>query len=142
MRVEESIEIARSPDEVWGFVANPMNDPRWCPKVKSVEQSRPQQWTVVHKPMPLRPPAELSVEQIQVDPPSRLTMREENDASIFEVEYRLEPTSTGTRFTQVSNWRWKTMPRVLQKALAPGVRRDVRGQLRELKDVLEADQLP
>jgi hypothetical protein len=34
MRVEETIEIARSPDEVWGFVVDHANDPRWCTKVK------------------------------------------------------------------------------------------------------------
>src|SRR5439155_14495168 len=33
VRVEESVEIARSPQEVWALVADPLNDPRWCRKV-------------------------------------------------------------------------------------------------------------
>lgn len=103
-----------------------------------MEQTGPRRWTVVHKPLPLRPPVELSIEQIELDAPSRLTMREEDDSSVINVEYRLAATSIGTRFTQVSDFEWKTLPRVLHKPFALGVRRDVRGQLRELKRVLEA----
>jgi polyketide cyclase/dehydrase/lipid transport protein len=94
-------------------------------------------WIVIHKPVPLRPPIELTLEQLDVQPPSRLTLREEDEASIFHVEYRLEPIETGTRFTQVSEFEWKKLPRVLQGTLARGVRRDVRGQLRALKRLLE-----
>jgi hypothetical protein len=63
---------------------------------------------------------------------------EEDEASVFNVEYRLQPTAAGTRFTQVSDFRWKTLPRILHKIFERGVRRDVRRQLRELKKVLEA----
>jgi len=41
MRVKETIEITCSPDEVWAFVADHANDPRWCKKVKSVESVGP-----------------------------------------------------------------------------------------------------
>jgi hypothetical protein len=93
---------------------------------------------VTHKPIPLRAPTELVVEHVEVDAPRRLSLREEDDASVFQVEYRLEPSSTGTRFTQTSTFEWKTLPRVLRGTLARGVRRDVRGQLEALKHVLEA----
>jgi uncharacterized protein YndB with AHSA1/START domain len=137
VRVEESVEISRSPREVWEFVAEPTNDPLWCRKVKAVEQVGPNRWRVIHKPVPLRPSAELSVEHLGVDAPSQLRMREADDASVFNVEYRLEPTATGTRLTQASDFEWKKLPRVLHKTLARGVRRDIRGQLQALKDVLE-----
>jgi uncharacterized protein YndB with AHSA1/START domain len=136
VRVEESIEIARPRQAVWEFVVDPMNDPRWCHKVKSVEPVGSGRWKVRHKPVPLRPVAELLVEQVDLDPPSRLTMREEDDASVVHVEYRLDPTATGTRFTQVSDFEWKKLPRFLHKTFERGVRRDVRGQLDALRDVL------
>src|SRR4051812_43689787 len=104
MRVEESVEIARPPDEVWAFVADHSNDPRWCRKVKAVEPAGEHRWKITHKPVPLRPPAELAVEQVDAEPPRRLVLREEDDASTFDVEYRLAPTGAGTRFTQVSNF--------------------------------------
>jgi hypothetical protein len=136
-RVEESIEIARTPGFVWDFLAEPLNDPRWCSKVKSVEPVAELRWRVVHKPVPLRPPMELTLEHLQLQRPERLTLRQEDDASIFDVEYRLLPSGDGTRFTQVSVFAWKRLPRLLQGTFARGVRRDVRAQLRALRRLLE-----
>lgn len=137
IRVEESIDIARPPEAVWEVVASPPNDPSWCRKVKSVEPLGERRWLVVHKPVPLRGPVALTVEHMDEEPPNRLTIREEDEASVFHVEYRLEPTSEGTRFTQVSDFEWKKLPRPLHRMFARGVRRDVRGQLRDLKRLLE-----
>lgn len=122
---------------MWALVAEPLNDPRWCRKVRSVEAAGESRWTVIHKPVPLRPAMELELEQLDLQPPSRLTLREEDEASVFHVEYRLEPIDTGTRFTQVSEFEWKKLPRILHGTFARGVRRDVRGQLRALKSLLE-----
>jgi uncharacterized protein YndB with AHSA1/START domain len=138
MRVEESVDIARAPEEVWAFVAEPSNDSRWCRKVKSVEAAGPGRWSVLHKPVPLRPPLALVLEHVESDPPERLTMREEDDASVFRVEYRLAPSATGTLFTQAGEFEWKSLPRVLHGTFTRGVRRDVRAQLESLKRLLES----
>jgi hypothetical protein len=119
-------------------VVDPLNDPRWCPKVKQVDPTGERRWRVLHKPVPLRPAAELTVEQVEVDPPRRLRLREEDDASVFDVEYRLEPAGEGTRFTQVSEIEWKKLPRFLHGTFKRGVQRDLQRQLRELKDLVEA----
>jgi hypothetical protein len=84
-----------------------------------------------------RAPTELTVERLEVEPPSRPTLREEHEASIFKVEYRLAPSGAGTRFTQISEFEWKRLPRVLHKTFARGVRRDVRDQLQSMKRLLE-----
>ena len=135
--MEESVEIARARQEVWDFVAEPKNDPLWCRKVRSVEQAGPDRWTLIHKPVPLRPAVELRVERLISEAPARLTLREADDASVFEVEYRLVSTDGGTRFTQISHFEWQKLPRILHGLAARGVRRDVRGQVRALKEVLE-----
>lgn len=140
MRVKESVEITRPPQEVWDFVADPMNDVRWCRKVKTVTPAGQGRWIVKHKPVPLRPAVDLTMEQLELDPPSRLVMREEDGTSVFNVEYRLEAIPTGTRFTQVSEFDWKRLPRLLIRTFERGVRRDIRGQLRDLKGVLEASR--
>jgi len=118
-------------------VADPLNDPRWCDKVKSVEVAGDNRWTVIHKPVPLRPATGLTVEQVDVEAPHRLKLREEDEASIFHVEYRLAAAETGTRLTQISEFEWKSLPRVLHGTFGRGVRRDVRNQLRALKRLLE-----
>ena len=137
MRVEEAIEIRRPPETVWEIVADPINDPRWCPKVKSVEPAGHGRWKVVHKPVPLRPPLELSLEQLELNPPVRLRLHQEDETSIFGVEYRLERIDYGTRFCQTSDFEWKTTPRLVQRVFARGVRRDVQAQLRALKTLVE-----
>ncbi len=81
---------------------------------------------------------ELVVERVAADPPRRLALREEDDGSVFEVEYRLEEADGATRFTQVSEFEWKRVPKILHRTFDRGVRRDVRGQLRALKQLLEA----
>jgi hypothetical protein len=123
---------------VWVFVVDHRNDPLWCKKVKSVEAGGSGRWTLTHKPVPLRPAMSLALEQLEVDPPRVLKLREEDDVSVFDVEYRLGAAEQGTRFTQISEFEWKKLPRVLHKTFARGVHRDVRGQLRDLKRVLEA----
>jgi uncharacterized protein YndB with AHSA1/START domain len=112
-RVEESVEIARAPDVVWDLLADPLNDPRWCAKVKSVEAVGERRWRVVHRPVPFRPPMELTLQHVQLRPPESLILRQEDDASVFDVEYRVEPSGDGTRFTQISVFTWKRLPRVL-----------------------------
>ena len=120
------------------MVADPLNDPRWCDKVKSVEVAGDNRWAATHKPVPLRPAMELVVDQLDVEAPNRLELRAEDGASIFHVEYRLEAAGTGTRLTQISEFEWKSLPRILHRTFARGVRRDVRNQLRALKRLLES----
>jgi phosphoribosylaminoimidazole-succinocarboxamide synthase len=80
---------------------------------------------------------EMVVEQIDAEPPQRLVLREADEASTFDVEYRLEATGTGTCFTQISEFEWKRLPRFLHGTFGRGVRRDIRNQLRALKQLLE-----
>lgn len=139
MRVEAHIEIARGPEQVWDVVADRANDPRWCRKVKRAERVDGSRWNVWHRPVPLRPAALLKTEHLREEPPRYLTMREEDDASVFIVEYRLDPIPAGTSFTQVSEFHWKKLPSPLQPIFAYGVKRDVRAQLRNLKRLLESE---
>jgi hypothetical protein len=118
-------------------VSDPLNDPRWCRKIRSVEPAGERRWRVVHKPVPFRPPLELTLEHLELRPPESVTLREEDDASVFDVDYRLERSGEGTSFTQISTFAWKRLPRVLHGTFARGVRRDVRAQLQALKRLLE-----
>lgn len=145
MRLQERIEITRPPEVVWGVVADRANDPRWCRKVKTVEPAGEGRWNVWHKPVPLRPAALLETEHVRAEAPTYLAMREEDDASVFEVEYRLAQAPGGTSLTQISKVTWKKLPAGLQPIFNYGVRRDVRAQLRALKRLLEkggGDQAP
>jgi len=121
------------------MVADPRNDPRWCRAVKSVDMVEERRWRVMHKPIPLRPPRELELKQLEAEPPHRLALRWEDAAAIFNIEYRLEPIQDGTRFTQVSVFAWKRLPRVFHGTFRRAVRREVRRQLRTLRALLERE---
>lgn len=122
MRLEATVQIRRSPEDVWAFVLDHDNDPLWCKKVKSVEPAGERRWLVTHKPVPLRPPMSLTLEQLEADPHVRLKLREEDDDAVFHVAYRLEADELGTRFTQISEFEWKKLPNFLHKTFARGVR--------------------
>jgi hypothetical protein len=87
--------------------------------------------------VPLRGAVPLSLEHLVVTPPELLTLREEDDASVFIVEYRLAPVPGGTELTHISRIDWKKLPRGLHWLFARGVRRDMRLQLGDLRRLLE-----
>jgi uncharacterized protein YndB with AHSA1/START domain len=105
MEIEKTIVIARPVKEVWAFVAEARNDPRWCKKVESVDQvagdgpGPDARYRVIHRPIRLKKPKELAVTVEEYSPPSRLRLREEDDDGVFNVTYELEPVAEGTRIT-------------------------------------------
>ena len=143
MRIEKSEEIARSPEDVWAFIADARNDPQWCPKVDLVEQvaggepGPDAKYRVLHRPRPRKPPVELWMEVVEFDPPRRLRWREEDTDGVFDVIYELEPVETGTRLIQVDEIEWKGSKLALPAARYL-VGRDIARQLTSLKRILEA----
>src|SRR5688572_10923801 len=111
--IERTIMVARPVDEVWAYIADPRNDPKWCDKVVSVEQLAGDGpgpntgYRVVHRPVRLKKPKELAVTVEEYDPPRRMRVREEDDDGVFNVVYDLEPAGEGTRLTQRDQIEWK-----------------------------------
>jgi uncharacterized protein YndB with AHSA1/START domain len=142
-QIEQSVEIGRPVEEVFALISDPRNDPRWCPKVLSCEQvagersSQGARFRAIHRPIRLRPAAELEIEIVSIDPPRSMTSRQEDDDGVFNVSYELEPSSDGTRLTQRSDIDWK-IPRPLQLVGNRTVPRHIKRQMEELKRVLEA----
>ncbi|HEX8074920.1 MAG TPA: SRPBCC family protein [Thermoleophilaceae bacterium] len=143
MHFERSIVIDRSPADVWAFVADPANDPRWCDKVRSVEQvagdgpGPAARYRVRHAPKPLGAPAELAVEVVEFDPPRGMRTRQEDGDGVFDVRYELTPEGSGTRFTQIDDIEWK-IPRLGYPIARMMVNRHLGQQCAALKRVLES----
>jgi uncharacterized protein YndB with AHSA1/START domain len=143
MHIEKTEDISRTPEEVWAFIADARNDPRWCHKVDSVEQvagdgpGPAAKYRVVHRPRPRKPASELLMEVVEYDQPRRLRWREEDEDGVFNVVYRLQPTEGGTRLSQIDDIDWK-----ISKLAFPIARmmvgRDMARQLAALKRMLEA----
>jgi uncharacterized protein YndB with AHSA1/START domain len=136
MVIEREIDIARPIEEVFAFVADARNDPRWCPKVRSVEGG-PDRYAVVHAPVPLRPARRMEMTRVAADPPRQIEWRQDDGHDVFRVTYTLAPTADGgTRLRQRSDAELG-VPRLLQPLWRRGIGRDLARQLRELKRLLE-----
>jgi uncharacterized protein YndB with AHSA1/START domain len=113
MHIEKTQDIARPPEEVWAFIADARNDPRWCHKVDSVDQVAGEgpglgaKYRVLHRPRPRKPPSELVMEVVEYDQPRRLRWREEDEDAVFNVVYQMQSTGTGTRLSQIDDIDWR-----------------------------------
>jgi hypothetical protein len=101
--------------EVFELIPDPRNDPRWCPKVDSVEQVHGagpgpgSRCVTIHRSVPLRPAR----------------------------AHELEPHADGTRLRQRSDARLGA-PKLLHPIWRRGIGKDIAGQLRSLKSLLES----
>lgn len=143
MRIERTTLITAPLETVFTFVADPLNDPLWCPKVQRVEQlegdgPRPgARYRVIHRPIPVLAPREMAYTLMTWDPPSRIEWHEDDGHDTIKVTYTLEVAGTQTRFTQTDEAALGA-PRVLHPFMRAGIGHDVAGQLRRLRRHLEA----
>ncbi len=125
------------------FVADPRNDPRWCAKVKAVEQVEGEgpgaggRYAVVHRPVPLRPARDLDHRCVAWSPPRRIEWLEDDGTDTFEVTYELEEIDGGTRLTQTSHATLGAA-KILHPIFRAGIGADIARQLRDLKALLES----
>ena len=144
MEIVREVVIERPVEEVFAFVADARNDPRWCPKVRSVEQvdgdgpGPGARYAVVHKPVPLKPARRLDHTCVAADAPNRIEWREDDGTDLFLVTYELEGLDGGrTRLRQRSNARLGAA-KLMHPLYKAGIGRDLDTQLRALKRLLEA----
>jgi uncharacterized membrane protein len=137
--IERSIEIRRAVEEVFGFVSDPLNDPRWCRKVQSVTAAGEGRWEVWHKPVPMRPARRMEMTRVAFEAPKRIEWLQDDGVDVFRVSYALSATGSGaTRFVQRSDASVGAVPRLLHPLWRHGIGRDVARQLRDLKGLLES----
>jgi uncharacterized protein YndB with AHSA1/START domain len=142
MELVRDVVIDRHIEEVFDFVADPLNDPRWCAKVLRVDQVEGDgpgpgaRYDVLHRPIPFRPPRRLVHTCVAWEPPKRIVWHEDDGTDVVDVTYELESVCTATRLTQRDVVRLGA-PRPLHPLLRAGIGRDVTRQLHALKRILE-----
>jgi uncharacterized protein YndB with AHSA1/START domain len=145
-RLEHTIDIGRPVDEVFAFVADPRNDPQWCPRVTHCRQLRADgpvagaRYECVHHPTLQRRHSRW-IDIVEMDGWNRIRTRQEDDIAVFTIDYLLAPIAGGTRLTQRDEIVWKGTPvhRVVGTHI---IRRHMRDQLESLKRLLEAATVP
>jgi uncharacterized membrane protein len=145
MQISRSIVIERPVREVFDFVCDPRNDPRWCPKVDSVDLVNGEgpgpgsRYSVVHRPVPLRPARTMDYECVGWTPPARIEWREDDGTDTLEVTYLVEEADGGSRLTQTSDGTLGA-PKLVQPLFRAGFGRDIDRQLKRLKRLLESER--
>ena len=143
MQIARSIVVDSHIEDVFDFVADPLNDPAWCPKVLVVDQVEGDGpgpgaiYEVLHRPIPFRPARRMVHQCVSWKPPYRIEWREDDGADVIGVTYDLVAMWTSTRLTQRDEIVRLGAPGIVRPLIKVGIGRDMRRQLRELRRVME-----
>ena len=144
--IEGEITIARPPEEVFDFVADQRNEPRFNPQMLSAEQVSPGpiglgtrfRAKVTSRGRPL----EMIIEFTAYERPRRLSSWTHLSAMDIRGTLTFDPVPGGTRM----GWHWELAPRGFLRLLTPLVARMGRRQEEAiwagLKRVLEGQEAP
>jgi uncharacterized membrane protein len=142
MRVVGSVDIDRPAGQVWAYVADYGNDPRWRAGVTQMHPSQPgpaQEGVTTHERLQLlgmtfRTDATID----RVEPGHRLWWRAHDRQKRLEGSRLVEPTGSGScRFTEVVEGRLLGPLRPLGPLVAWLLRRRATADLSRLKHLLE-----
>jgi uncharacterized membrane protein len=147
MRVEESIVIDRSPDEVFGFFEVRANDKRWMASVIESEWVDPAASTGVGRRgqmvMNVLGRREFVDEVIEYEPGRRVAHRSVSGKMVLRTACMAEPAGEASRVTVT--YEPERLPggifgRIAAPLMAAVVRRNFKADLSRLKTILEAER--
>ena len=132
MHAELTIEIARTPEDVFAYLSDVSNLPAWQTGVKSatqrdgrVEESR----SIFGKEL------NTTLEIVDQDAPRLFTLRALDGPVPFTVRHELEPADGGTRLTVTAEG---DVPGFAAGILARSAERQFRKDFERLKEILES----
>jgi carbon monoxide dehydrogenase subunit G len=132
VRAELTIEIARTPEDVFAYLTDVSNLPAWQAGVKSatlrdkhIEESRSLLGRELHT----------TLEIVERDEPRLFTLRALDSPVPFTVRHELEPASEGTRLTVTAEG---DVPGFAAGLLTRRAERQFRKDFQRLKQILES----
>jgi uncharacterized protein YndB with AHSA1/START domain len=140
-----SVDISRPPAEVFAFVAEPHNMPRWYDAVDHVAKTTngPSGLGARYDVTRSLPGGQVhnDVELTEHKPNRHVTLESRNEPTPFRYHYTLEPTSEGTRLTLDGSISGAGLPGPIGRldGLATQLfKRGMRHNLNQLKRIIEA----
>jgi len=140
VKVEDAVEIARPPADVFEFVTDPARFREWQATVVEVEPADGDRGVGarlrdVREFMGRR--ASSILEVTQFEPPTAYTLRVLEGAVRYEIQHRLEPVGDGTRLTICARGKPPGLLGFAARPLVRAAKRQLRADLQALKSVLE-----
>ena len=143
VRVEHSVEIACPPAEVFAFLTDPANLPRWqesCLAAEAAERPLTTGTRITERRRFLGREARTQVEVVQLEP-GRLYELESVDGPLpFTVRHELEPCAVGTRVRVVAEAEPGRFLRFTSRIVDRVVREATRADFARLKALLESEE--
>lgn len=141
VRVEQSVVISRPPEEVFAFLADFGNWPRWLPAFRDGGEhlnGPPGVGDSFRQVIEIRSqPVRLSGTVIGYEPNDRLSLRYAWKDLLFDVNFVLKPTDGGTRVTGTGGGRLDGFLALFEPLVEREANREVRANLENLRRVLE-----
>jgi carbon monoxide dehydrogenase subunit G len=135
MRAELSVEIARSPEEVFDYLTDVSNLPRWQSGVHSAEREGSQ----IHESRHMLGRELQTTLEIEAEERPRLfTIRAVASPVPFTVRHELEPSGAGTKLTVIGEGDAGLLPGVAAGIMARRAEKQFRKDFERLKRLLEA----
>jgi uncharacterized protein YndB with AHSA1/START domain len=143
MRFSNTIEIKRSPAEVFDYLATPENIPDWNYAI-SASQASPSGpigvGTRIRQRRTLPRPAEEQLQVTELLPGRRLVLAGDVGPLHGTLSYVLQPTSDGTRLTNAAELEASGSLRLAAPLFAGRIRAAVAENLATLKRILESER--
>ena len=139
MRVDGSIVINRTPDEVFAYATDPAHTPEWQSSALETSVDGPVQAGAsgkeVRKFLGRRMESTMKIEAFE--PPRRFALQVTSGPVPFHVEQTVEPEGTGSRVSVTIEGEPGGFFKLADPLVERAVRRELEGNLATLKDILE-----
>ena len=143
IRFENAVSIDRRTEDVFAFLADFRNVPRWnyaIVETRQVSEGPVGVGTRYRQHRSVPRPSEEELEITTFDPPARLGFRGTLGPFSAEVDYRLEPDDDGTRLTNEMRLQPRGPLALVGKLAAGRVGDAVASNLLALKQILEGER--
>ena len=141
MRAELTVEIARTPDEVFGFLTDVSNLTEWQSGVRSAEIAGGGGVSagarIVESRHLLGRELSTTLEIAECEPPRLFVLRALDSPMPFTVRHELEPAGEGTRLTVVGEGDAGLIPGFAAGIMARRAEKQFRKDFERLKRLLE-----
>lgn len=137
MRMTRSVTVNRPREEVFDYIADPNNDPDWCPTVleSSLVAGTPAQpgarYQQVQKPGPVE--QQLDVELVEVNAPAHIRLRSSTSMATSQVDYELDADDGETRLRQTTDMHFHGLGYLMAPILRLVIPSAMEDQFKELK---------
>jgi carbon monoxide dehydrogenase subunit G len=132
MRAELSIEIARTPEDVFAYLSDVSNLPEWQSGVRAAEQNGD---CIEETRSFLGREMHTTLEIVANEPPRVFTLKALDGPVRFTVTHELEPAGTGTRLRVAAEG---DVPGFASGIVAQQAKRQFSKDFARLKEILEA----